>query len=68
MHMKWPDGIGREAGNGRTQNRKELIVFRACPWRLALRRVTPCRSKRVGPSEMVVVVVVVVVSWRFVAS
>ena len=31
MHMKWPDGIGREAGIGRTQNREELTVFRACP-------------------------------------
>ena len=31
MHMKWPDDIGREAGNGRTRNRKELNVFRACP-------------------------------------
>ena len=31
MHMKWPDGIGREAGIGRTQNWKELTVFRACP-------------------------------------
>ena len=32
MHMKWPDGIGREAGIGRTRNGKELSVFRACPW------------------------------------
>merc|ERR1711995_80087 len=31
MHMKWPDGIGREAGIGRTLNREELTVFRACP-------------------------------------
>ena len=31
MHMKWPDGIGREAGIGRTQNWKELTIFRACP-------------------------------------
>ena len=31
MHMKWPDGIGREAGIGRTQNREELTMFRACP-------------------------------------
>ena len=51
MHMKWPDDIGREAGNGRTRNGKELSVFRACPWRLALRRVTPRWTKRVGPSE-----------------
>ena len=32
MHMKWPDGIGREAGIGRTRNGKELSVFRARPW------------------------------------
>ena len=31
MHMKWPDGIGREAGIGGTRGRKELNVFRACP-------------------------------------
>ena len=31
MHMKWPDDIGREAGNGRTRDRKELNIFRACP-------------------------------------
>ena len=31
MHMKWPDDIGREAGIGRTRNREELTVFRACP-------------------------------------
>ena len=31
MHMKSPDDIGREAGIGRTQHRKELNVFRACP-------------------------------------
>ena len=31
MHMKWPDDIGREAGIGRTQNWKELTIFRACP-------------------------------------
>ena len=31
MQMKRPDGTGREAGNGRTQDRKELKVFRACP-------------------------------------
>ena len=31
MHMKWPDGIGREAGIGGTRDRKELNVFRACP-------------------------------------
>ena len=31
MHMKIPDGIGREAGIGRTQNRKELKIFRAYP-------------------------------------
>ncbi len=30
-HMKRPDDIGREAGIGRTRNRKELKVFRACP-------------------------------------
>ena len=49
MHMKWPDGIGREAGIGRTRSGKELNIFRACPWRLALHRVTPSWSKRVGP-------------------
>ena len=32
MHMKCPDDIGREAGIGRTRNRNELSVFRACPW------------------------------------
>ena len=32
MHMKLPDDIGREAGIGRTRNRKELNVFRACSW------------------------------------
>ena len=31
MNMKWPDGIGWEAGIGRTRNGKELNVFRACP-------------------------------------
>ena len=31
MHMKRPDGIGREAGIGGTRNGKELNVFRACP-------------------------------------
>ena len=30
-HMKRPDDIGREAGIGRTRDRKELNVFRACP-------------------------------------
>ena len=32
MHMKWPDGIGREAGSGKTRHVKELSLFRACPW------------------------------------
>ena len=32
VHMKCPDDIGREAGIGRTRNRNELSVFRACPW------------------------------------
>ena len=31
MHMKCPDDVGREAGIGRTQNWKELTIFRACP-------------------------------------
>ena len=31
MHMKWPDDMGREAGNGRTRNGEEPCVFRACP-------------------------------------
>ena len=31
MHMMLPDGIGREAGIGRTQNRNELKIFRAYP-------------------------------------
>ena len=31
MHMKWPDGIGREAGIGRTRSGDELKIFRACP-------------------------------------
>ena len=31
MHMKWPDGIGREAGIGRTRSGEELTLFRACP-------------------------------------
>ena len=60
MHMKWPHGTGREAGIGRTRNGKELSAFRACPWWLALRKVTPRRSKRVGPLRIIVVVVVVV--------
>ena len=29
--MKWPDDIGREAGNGRTRDGKKLTIFRACP-------------------------------------
>ena len=31
MHMKCPDDVGREAGIGRTQDWKELKLFRACP-------------------------------------
>ena len=31
MHMKRPDGIGREAGIGRTRHRDGLQVFQACP-------------------------------------
>ena len=31
VHMKLPDGIGREAGIRRTRNREELTLFRACP-------------------------------------
>ena len=31
MHMKRPDDVGREAGIGRTRNRKEPTIFRACP-------------------------------------
>jgi len=31
MHMKLPDDRGREAGIGRTRNREELTLFRACP-------------------------------------
>ena len=31
MHMKWPDGIGRDAGLGPTRSWKELSNFRACP-------------------------------------
>ena len=31
MHMKWPDGIGLEAGIGRTRRGQELTIFRACP-------------------------------------
>ena len=30
-HVKSPDGIGREAGVGRTPSRNELKIFRACP-------------------------------------
>ena len=30
-HMKRPDNIGREAGIGRTRDRKEPTIFRACP-------------------------------------
>ena len=30
MHMKCPDDIGREAGIGRSQDWKELKLFRAC--------------------------------------
>ena len=32
MHMELPDGIGREAGSGKTRHAKELSRFRACPW------------------------------------
>ena len=49
MHMKWPDGIGREAGIGGIRDRKELNVFRACPRWPACCRVTPRWTKRVGP-------------------
>ena len=31
VHMKWPDGIGREAGSGQTRHVIELSLFRACP-------------------------------------
>ena len=31
MRMKCPDDVGREAGIGRTQDWKELKLFRACP-------------------------------------
>ena len=31
MHMERPDDVGREAGIGRTRNRKEPTIFRACP-------------------------------------
>ena len=31
MHMERPDDVGREAGIGRTRNRKGLTIFRACP-------------------------------------
>ena len=31
MHVKRPDDVGREAGIGRTRNRKEPTIFRACP-------------------------------------
>ena len=31
MHMEIPNGVGREVGIGRTQNREELKIFRACP-------------------------------------
>ena len=54
MHMKWPHGTGREAGIGRTRNGKELSAFRACPWWLALRKVAPRWSKRVGPLKIIV--------------
>ena len=30
MHMKCPDDVGREAAIGRTQDWKELKLFRAC--------------------------------------
>ena len=31
MHMKLPDGIGREAGSGKTRHVQELSLSRACP-------------------------------------
>ena len=31
MHMERPDDVGREAGIGRTRDRKEPTIFRACP-------------------------------------
>ena len=31
MHMERPDDVGREAGIGRTRNRKEPTIFRARP-------------------------------------
>ena len=31
MHMERPDDVGREAGIGRTRERKEPTIFRACP-------------------------------------
>ena len=60
MHMKMPDGIGREAGIGKTQHGEELSVCRACLWCPAFRRVTPRWSKRVAPPKIIVVVAVVV--------
>ena len=31
VHMKWPDGIRREAESGQTRHVIELSLFRACP-------------------------------------
>ena len=49
MHMKRTYDIGREAGIGKTQHRKEPKVFRACPCCPALRRVSATRVEAGRP-------------------
>ena len=61
MHMKWPDGIGRVAGIGKTQHEKARTKNPALPALTghAIGRPLPGRSVH-APTPIIVVVVVVV--------